>query len=70
MSAGQIGSRFDITGAAISYHLRLLRESGLVTEKRQKNFIYYRINRETMAELAEYFTSFSLIANETENSVT
>jgi len=59
MSAGQIGSHFNITGAAISYHLRLLRETEIVALNRQKNFIYYRINQETMSELAEYFTSFT-----------
>ncbi|MCL2057285.1 MAG: metalloregulator ArsR/SmtB family transcription factor [Oscillospiraceae bacterium] len=61
LSAGEIAGRFDITAAAISYHLRLLREAGAVREERRKNFIFYHIETETMRELAEFFTSFTYL---------
>ena len=41
LSAGEIGSHFDMTGATISYHLNVLKRAGLVFESREKNFIYY-----------------------------
>ena len=41
LSAGEIGSHFDMTGATISYHLGILKKAGLVLEFREKNFIYY-----------------------------
>ena len=44
MSAGEIGSHFDMTGATISYHLSLLKKADLVIESKQKNFIYYELN--------------------------
>ena len=44
MSAGDIGSHFDMTGATISYHLNILKKADLVTEEREKNFIFYDLN--------------------------
>ena len=42
MSAGEIGAHFDMTGATISYHLKILRQADLVFEKREKNYIIYQ----------------------------
>ena len=39
LSAGEIGSHFDMTGATISYHLGILKKADLVLESREKNFI-------------------------------
>lgn len=44
LSAGEISSRFDMTGAAISYHLNILKKADLISESRYKNYIYYQIN--------------------------
>ena len=44
MSAGDIGAHFDMTGATISYHLKILKKAGLVFESREKNYIYYTLN--------------------------
>ncbi|HAX52923.1 autorepressor SdpR family transcription factor [Muricomes intestini] len=44
LSAGEIGSHFELTGATISHHLSVLKKAGLVTETREKNFIYYELN--------------------------
>ena len=44
LSAGEIGSHFDMTGATISYHLSILKKADLVFESKQKNFIYYELN--------------------------
>lgn len=41
LSAGEIGSHFDMTGATISYHLSVLKKADLVWETREKNYIYY-----------------------------
>ncbi len=34
MSAGEIGSHFDMTGATISYHLKILKKAELIFEKK------------------------------------
>ena len=57
LSAGEIGSHFDMTGATISYHLRILKESGLVKENRVKNYIYYELNTSVLEEIMVWLTN-------------
>lgn len=58
LSAGEISSRFSLSGATVSYHLSLLKKAGLVTETRQKNFIYYDLNISVFEELMLWFSQF------------
>ena len=51
LSAGEIGSHFDMTGATISYHLNILKKADLVFETREKNFIYYELNTSVVEEI-------------------
>ncbi|MBQ8812909.1 MAG: winged helix-turn-helix transcriptional regulator [Lachnospiraceae bacterium] len=51
LSAGEIGSHFDMTGATISYHLNILKKAELVFENREKNFIYYELNTSVVEEV-------------------
>ncbi|MCI8509346.1 MAG: winged helix-turn-helix transcriptional regulator [Lachnospiraceae bacterium] len=51
LSAGEIGSHFDMTGATISYHLNILKKADLIWEKREKNYIYYELNTSVLEEI-------------------
>ena len=51
LSAGEIGSHFDMTGATISYHLGILKKADLVTETKVKNYIYYELNTSVIEEI-------------------
>lgn len=51
MSAGDIGTNFDMTGATISYHLSILKKADLVVETREKNYIYYELNTSVLEEV-------------------
>ena len=51
MSAGEIGSHFDMTGATISYHLNVLKKADLVWETKVKNFVYYELNTSVVEEI-------------------
>ena len=51
LSAGEIGSHFEMTGATISYHLGILKKAGLVFESREKNYIYYQLNTSVVEEV-------------------
>ena len=51
MSAGEIVEQFDMTGATISYHLKLLKEADLIFEEKEKNFIYYSLNTSVIEDL-------------------
>ena len=50
MSAGEIGSHFDMTGATVSYHLNILKKADLVFEEKEKNFVYYSLNTSIVEE--------------------
>ena len=51
LSAGEIGSHFEMTGATISYHLSILKKADLVFESREKNYIYYGLNTSVVEEV-------------------
>lgn len=44
MSAGEIASRFPITGASVSHHLSVLKEAGLVQAERAGRSIMYSLD--------------------------
>lgn len=50
-SAGEIGSRFDMTGATVSYHLNMLKKAELVFEEKEKNYVYYHLNTSVVEEV-------------------
>jgi ArsR family transcriptional regulator, arsenate/arsenite/antimonite-responsive transcriptional repressor len=49
----------DLTGALdaaqsrLSFHLRVLKDAGLVTDRREGRWMYYTVNADTLAEVAE-----------------
>ena len=51
MSAGEIGSHFNMTGATVSYHLKILKKADLIWETKVKNYIYYELNTSVVEEL-------------------
>ncbi|MEU4510768.1 metalloregulator ArsR/SmtB family transcription factor [Nonomuraea wenchangensis] len=57
LSAGQITSRFSISGPSISRHLGILKGAGLVTERRDGNRILYALAEERLATCVGRFLS-------------
>jgi len=51
MSAGDITERFEVTGAAISRHLSVLKEADLIRDTREGKFIYYELNASVLEEI-------------------
>jgi DNA-binding transcriptional ArsR family regulator len=58
LSAGEIASRFDVTRPAISQHISVLRDAGLLNERRDGTRRLYRARPEGMAELREFLDDF------------
>ncbi len=58
LSAGEIASHFDVSRPAVSQHLTVLREAGLVDERRNGTRRLYRARPEGLAELKEYLDGF------------
>jgi len=54
----EISNHFSFTQPAISTHLRVLKEAGLVLERREGKNRFYSLNRQTMSDLSEFFDSF------------
>ena len=51
LSAGEICDHFDITAAAISRHLSILKDADLIRDDRQGKFIYYELNASVREEI-------------------
>ena len=51
LSAGEIGSHFNMTGATVSYHLKILKKADLIWETKVKNYVYYELNTSVVEEL-------------------
>ena len=51
MSAGEITENFDITAAAISRHLSVLKEADLIRDTREGKFIFYELNASVLEEI-------------------
>lgn len=49
----------DAAQSRLSFHLRVLREAGLVTDRREGRWMYYTLNPETLAEAAELATTLA-----------
>jgi len=55
-SVGRIGDVLNVPGATLSFHLKELARSGLVTSRQERQFIYYAVDFERMAELMAFLT--------------
>lgn len=58
LPAGDIAARFDISRPAISRHLRVLRESGLVVDRAQGRQRVYRLDVGPLAEVDAWLGQF------------
>src|SRR2546428_5486235 len=58
LPAGRIASHFAVTRPAISQHLRVLKEAGLVSERRDGTRRLYRARPDTVAEVRRFLVVF------------
>src|SRR6478672_2382830 len=58
LSAGEIAGHFDITRPAVSQHLSVLKEAGLVSERRNGTRRLYQARPEGLAELKTFLDGF------------
>ena len=50
-TAGEIGEQFDMTAAAISRHLSVLKEADLIRDQRDGKYIIYELNASVLEEI-------------------
>src|SRR5919204_5385811 len=58
LSAGEIAAQFDVTRPAVSQHLNVLKEAGLVSERRDGTKRLYRARPEGLVPLKEFLDGF------------
>jgi len=49
LTAGEIAARFDISKSAVSQHLNILENAGLVERTKKGQFVHYALVRESLA---------------------
>lgn len=59
MTSGEIAAQFDVTGPAISQHLGVLVEAGLVAVRREGTKRIYRALPQRIDEMRTYLAGFS-----------
>jgi DNA-binding transcriptional ArsR family regulator len=57
-SVTELADELPVSRPAVSQHLRVLREAGLVTERRDGTRRLYRIDPDGLGELRDYFDDF------------
>jgi DNA-binding transcriptional ArsR family regulator len=54
LSAGEIAAQFSVTFGAVSQHLTVLREAGLIAQRKFGRHRFYQARKDSMGPLAAY----------------
>ena len=57
MSAGDISGHFYMSVPAVSKHLSILKEAGLIRDRREGKYIYYELNASVLEEVLIWIKS-------------
>ena len=68
LAAGEIVDHFNISAAAISRHLSVLKEADLIHDEREGKFIYYELNISVLEEVMLWLSELKGGKNDAENS--
>lgn len=64
MTVSEVTERFDVSQPAISQHLAALRNSGLVSQRKDRRFVYYRAKPAGMKPLIDWLRHYQAFWNE------
>ena len=64
MVVSEILKSFDFSQPALSKHLRILREAGLVSQRRDGRLRWYRLEAEKLREVADWISHYEKFWNE------
>ena len=57
-AVGELAAELPVSRPAVSQHLRVLKEAGLVTERRNGTRRLYRVDTDGLTEVRDYLESF------------
>ena len=58
LPVGEIAQHFPISAPALSEHLKILREAGLVSASKRRQFVFYSLNTTVFQDLASWVAGF------------
>ena len=58
LSVGDVAARLPVSRPAVSQHLRVLKEAGLVSDRQAGTRRLYRVEPDAIAELRDYLDEF------------
>jgi DNA-binding transcriptional ArsR family regulator len=64
LTVAELTEGSGVTQSAISQHLRLLREAGLVADRAQGRHVYYRAQRDGLAPLVDWMSHYGVFWRE------
>lgn len=59
LCVGAIAKRLDISQSAVSQHLRILKDAGLLNSEKKGYFVHYKINEEAFAMISTFAKGFT-----------
>ena len=54
-----LSERLKISEAAVSQHLKILREAGIIVGKKRGYFTHYHVKKQVLLEVSDYFSNLS-----------
>ena len=63
-----LAKRLGVSEAAVSQHVKVLREAGLVSGERRGYFVHYQVRREALRELGEEIAALADVPREVQHS--
>ena len=67
MTAGPMGEHFDTSGATVSHHLTILRQAGLIEDRKSGKYIYYELNTTVFQEVLSWIQTLMEADNHEED---
>ena len=58
LSAGEIVEHFNLSWPSVSHHLDILKQAGLVTSKKEGQYVYYSLNTTVVDEILKWLLQF------------
>ena len=68
LSAGEITDHFQVTAAAISRHLSVLKEADLIDDTREGKYIFYTLNASVLEEILLWITELKGVDSNAETT--
>ena len=59
MSAGDIAGHFNLSMPAVSKHLSILKNAGLIRDRREGKYVYYELNASVLEEVLLWLESLT-----------